>query len=123
MKYIKQITIIAIFSLLGEICNRALPLPVPASVYGMIFLLIALLLGIVKVSHIQETADFLLEIMPLFFVGPFVRLMDQYEVFKDSLVSLVIICVVSTLVAMLCTGLVSQLVIRLLGKGEGRRDD
>jgi len=123
MKYIKQITIIALFSLLGEICNRALPLPVPASVYGMIFLLIALLTGVVKLSHIQETADFLLEIMPLFFVGPFVRLMDQFDVFKDSLVSLVVICVISTLVAMLCTGIVAQLVIRIFGKKEGRKNE
>ena len=45
-----------------------LPLPVPASVYGLVLMLAALMTGIIKVGQVEETADFLIEIMPVMFV-------------------------------------------------------
>lgn len=39
---------IAAFTFVGEVLNNLLPLPVPAGVYGMLLLLFALMIGIVK---------------------------------------------------------------------------
>lgn len=36
MKYVKQFAIIALMTFLGEFFNYLLPLPVPASIYGML---------------------------------------------------------------------------------------
>lgn len=107
-----------IFSLLGELLNLLLPFPVPASVYGMILLLIALLTGIVKLSQVEATAGFLLDIMPIFFVGPTVRLMEEYGVIASSLVPFLIVCIISTLVTLILTGYVAQIVIRHTQKGD-----
>ena len=68
MKYVKQFLIIIGISLAGEILKYILPLPIPASIYGMAILFIALLTGIIKLKDVRETGKFLIEIMPLMFI-------------------------------------------------------
>lgn len=112
MKYIKQFAVIALITFLGECLNFLLPLPVPASIYGMILLFLSLQTGILKLEQIEETADLLLNVMPIFFISPTVSLMSGMTVLKGSLVGVLVICLVSTIVVMAVTGLVSQAVIR-----------
>ena len=52
MKYIKQLSIILLISFLGELIHYLLPLPIPASIYGLILLFVALLTGIVPLSAV-----------------------------------------------------------------------
>lgn len=112
MKYIKQFAIIALMTFLGECLNLLLPLPVPASIYGMVLLFVCLQTGILKLSQIEETADLLMDVMPIFFISPTVSLMSSIGVIKDSLIGVFVICLVSTVGVMAVTGLVSQAVIR-----------
>ena len=65
MKYIKQFAIIVLMTFLGECLNLLLPLPVPASIYGMVLLFVCLQTGIIKLAQIEETADLLLGVMPI----------------------------------------------------------
>ena len=48
MKYVKEFGIILIVSLVGELLNYFLPLPVPASIYGLALMFLCLMLGIIK---------------------------------------------------------------------------
>ena len=109
MKYAYQVMIIGGISLAGELLNYLLPLPVPASVYGMLLLLICLCTKVIKLDQIQETADFMLVAMPLVFVGPGVALMESFGLMKDSLLG---ISVLSTMVVMVLTGLIAQILVR-----------
>ena len=68
MKYIRQFLIILLISFLGELLKYIIPLSVPASIYGMVLMFLALELKILKVSDVKETSTFLIEIMPLMFV-------------------------------------------------------
>lgn len=120
MKYVKQFTIIALMTFLGECLNRLLPLPVPASIYGMVLLFLSLQTGIIKLGQIEEAADLLLGVMPIFFISPTVSLMSSIGVIKDSLVGVFVICLVSTFVVMAVTGLVSQTIIRKDKKEAGK---
>lgn len=112
MKYVKQFAIIALMTFLGECLNLLLSLPVPASIYGMILLFLSLQTGILKLYQIEETADLLLAVMPIFFISPTVSLMSSIGVIKDSLVGVLVICLLSTIIVMAVTGLVSQAIIR-----------
>lgn len=112
MKYVKQLAVIVLMTFLGECLNMLLPLPVPASIYGMILLFLSLQTGILKLSQIEETADLLLGVMPIFFISPTVSLMSSIGVIKDSLLGVFVICIVSTVAVMAVTGLVSQAIIR-----------
>ena len=67
MKYVRQLLIILFVSFLGELLKSIIPLSIPASIYGMVLLFLALELKILKVSDIKETSNFLIEIMPLMF--------------------------------------------------------
>lgn len=112
MKYVKQFAIIALMTFLGECLNFLLPLPVPASIYGMILLFLSLQTGILKLSQVEEAADLLLGVMPIFFISPTVSLMSSIGVIKDSLLGVFVTCIISTAVVMVVTGLVSQAIIR-----------
>lgn len=118
MKYAYQVMVIGGISFVGEILNRLLPVPVPASVYGMLLLLICLCAGIIKLEQIQESADFLLAIMPLVFVAPGVALMESFGLMKDSIVGIFVVSIVSTIAVMVICGWIVQLMVRRKGEGE-----
>ena len=68
MKYIKQILIILTISFVGELLKQLLPLPVPASIYGMVILFVLLLTKVIKLEAVKEVGDFMIEIMPVMFI-------------------------------------------------------
>lgn len=112
MEYIKQFALIAFLTFIGECLNLLIPLPVPASIYGMVLLFLCLQTGILKLSQIEETADLMLGVMPIFFISPTVSLMSSIGVIKDSLIGVIVACVVSTAAVMVVTGLAAQFIIR-----------
>ena len=112
MKHVQQFSIILLISVIGEVLKTFLPLPVPASVYGMVLLLICLCTKVIKLDQIQETADFMLAAMPLVFVGPGVALMESFGLMKDSLLGILAISVLSTMLVMVLTGMIAQVLVR-----------
>ena len=86
MKYIYQFAIILLVSALGELLKYFIPLPIPASIYGLVLMLIALMTGIIKLEKIEATADFLLEIMTIVFIPGGVGLITAWEPIKAMLV-------------------------------------
>lgn len=67
MKFIRQFLIILAVSFVGELLNYFIPLPIPASIYGLVLMLICLQRGIIPLEAVRETGKFLVEIMPLMF--------------------------------------------------------
>ena len=122
MKLVKQFLIILAFSFAGEILHALLPLPIPASIYGIALLFTALQLRVVKVSDIAETSAFLIEIMPIMFIPAAVGLLTSWDVVKDSLAAYVAVTVVSTFVVMYAAGVVTQIIIRRGKRREGEQD-
>lgn len=82
MKYIRQLGIILLVSFLGELLHYLLPLPVPASIYGIVLLFAALETRLLKADAIRETSAFLLEIMPMLFVPAGVGLLEKWDVLR-----------------------------------------
>lgn len=113
MKYIKQLLIILIVSCIGELLNFFIPLPIPGSIYGMILLFILLCCGVIKISQIKETGDFLIDIMPILFVPSAVGIISQLDQLKSIWIQIIIITIVTTFLVMGITGLVTQAVIRM----------
>ena len=60
MKYLKQFGIILGLSLLGELLNYLIPLPVPASIYGLVLMFLCLHFKVIKLGDVKETAVFLM---------------------------------------------------------------
>ena len=123
MKYIKQFALIALLTFIGECLNLLIPLPVPASIYGMVLLFLCLQTGIIKLSQIEDTADLMLGVMPIFFIAPSVGLINSFDSIKGQVIPLVVICFVSTVVVTSLTGLISQAIIRLQKKKKGGNEN
>ena len=79
MKILRQSAIIAAVCAVAELIKYLLPLPIPASVYGLILMLLALLTGLIKPEQISTVADFFISIMPVLFIAPTVALITQPE--------------------------------------------
>lgn len=120
MKYLKQLLIILAISFVGEALKYFLPLPIPASIYGMVLLFILLLTGVVKLDDVQDVGKFLIEIMPVMFIPAGVGLMASWGVLKPMLVPVVVIIVVSLVLVMGISGWITQRVIRHNQKKEGK---
>ena len=121
MKYVKQFGIILLISFAGEALNYLLPLPVPASIYGLVLMFLCLQLRVFRLEDVRDTALFLIEIMPLMFIPAAVGLMASWSVIKENLLAYLVIAVVTTVVVMAVSGLVTQGVLKRSGKGEGRK--
>ena len=120
MKYIIQFEIILAISLIGELLNRLIPLPIPASIYGMVILFTALCTGAIKLSAVRETGKFLIYIMPMMFIPATVGLLESWSVMQEFLTAIIVISLVSTLLVMAFTGHITQFIIKLKEK-EGKR--
>lgn len=118
MKYVKQFLIIITISFIGELCNKAIPLPIPASIYGLVILFVTLMTGVIKVEQVKETGKFLIEIMPLMFIPAAVGLLDSWNVLKPIWLPVVAITLITTVLVMAVTGRVTQFVIRQNKKGK-----
>lgn len=112
MKYLKQFCIILFVSFLGEMLHILIPLPIPASVYGLVLMLLALCTGILKLTQVRETADFLIEIMPVMFIPAAVGLVDSWPVLQSVWLPVVVITILTTIIVMAVTGRVTQHMIR-----------
>ena len=117
MKYIRQFLIILLISFLGELLKYIIPLSVPASIYGMVLMFLALELKILKVSDVKETSTFLIEIMPLMFIPAAVGLLETWDVIAPAWLEYVAVTVLSTWIVMIISGKVTQSVIRHRKKG------
>ena len=115
MKYLKQFLIIILVSCIGELLNYYVPLPIPASIYGLILMLLLLILKIVPLDGVKDAAEFLINIMPVMFIPAGVGLIVYWEQLKPMLLPTCIIVVVSTILVIITTGKTSDLI---LGKKE-----
>ena len=112
MKYLKQFLIILAISLIGEILKYIVPLPIPASIYGMVIMFICLQTKFLKLDDVKSVGKFLIEIMPVMFIPAGVGLMSSWGTLKPVLVPVSVITVVVIITVMLASGWVSQLIIR-----------
>ena len=118
MKYLRQLLIILGITFVGEVLNYALPLPIPASIYGLALMLILLCTGVLKVSSVKETSQFLLDVMPLMFIPASAGVVREWGIIKPILIPTVIMMTVVTVIVMAVTGLVTQLLINIRRKGK-----
>ena len=117
MKYLMQFGIIIGLSLVGEVLNSVIPLPVPASVWGMVLLFVLLCLKVIKLDQVQDAADFLLSIMTVMFVPVGASLITSFADINDEILGIFAIIIVSTVVCFLVTGTVAQ---RIIDKSENK---
>ena len=113
MKYIRQFVIILFISFIGEALKYVLPLPIPASIYGLVLMFVLLETKVLKVEAVQEAGKFLIEIMPPMFIPAAVGLIVTWSDLKVILVPVLVITCITTVFVMVVTGRTAQAVMHL----------
>lgn len=108
MQFLKQFMIICLIALIGEALSFLIPLPIPASIYGIMILFFLLASGLLKVESVKSVSTFLIAIMPVMFIPATVGLMDSFSLLAGSLAAYITILIVSTFVVMIVSGRVTQ---------------
>lgn len=123
MKYMIQIGVISTIAFIAEILHFVIPFPIPASVYGMAILFFCLCFGLIKIEMVEDVADWILSIMPIFFIAPTVGLIEAFGDIKGQVIPLVLICFISTVIVTAVTGLIAQGIIRLRKVRKGGKEN
>ena len=111
MRYLFQFGRILAFCFAGEVLHAVLPLPVPASVYGLLLLHLALCFGIVRLEQVRETGLFLTGIFPLLFVPAAAGVMELWAELGALLLPAVIAIVPVTVLVFAAAGRTTQALI------------
>lgn len=110
MKILKEFTIIVGILFLSHIIHKVTNMPIPATVLGMILLLIFLLTGLVKLEQIETVSDFFLDNLTFLFVPGGVGLILSLDLLKDQWLPTLFILLFTTGLVMVVTGLTVQLI-------------
>ena len=112
MRFIKQLLIILGVTFAGEALHFLLPLPVPARIYGLVLMLLCLCFKVFPLRAVEETGDFLIDLMPALFVPATVGVMAAWDVLQPVLLQVALITFLSLIVVMAVSGRVTQWALR-----------
>ncbi|WP_455074108.1 CidA/LrgA family protein [Prevotella fusca] len=97
---------------LGEFVVWATGIKLPSSIIGMLLLTLFLKLGWVKLKWVERLSELLIANLGFFFVPPGVALILYLDDIKENWFPIVTATVVSTLLVLVVTGHMHQLVIK-----------
>lgn len=115
MKFVRQIFWVILFSCIGELCRFLIPYPIPASIYGMVLMFIALATKILSLEEVRDVGGFLVSFLPILFIAPTVNIMACWDAIKDQIFAIILIVIVPTVLTFGVSGLVTQWFIRRKG--------
>ncbi len=104
-----QLGIILLFWLMGELITYLLKSSIPGSIVGMVLLTLALEFKLIKLSKVEDVADFLIHNMAFFFIPPGVGLMVNLELIANNWIAITIATFLSTILVLWSTAMVAQM--------------
>ncbi len=114
MKLFKQLTIVFLICMAGEVVAAMLPFPFPAAVVALLIMLGLFISGVLKPESVQELAEYLLANMAFLFVPSGVAILDEYASIQGNVLQLLIVMVVSLVITFAVTAYTVTGVIHLM---------
>ena len=112
MSVVSQLFVVFLVYLAAEGIAALLPFTFPASVLGMVLLLLLLLTKVLKPAQLKESSDFLLGNMAFLFVPTVVGIMEHLPVLWENILAFIVIIVVTTVLTFAATAYTVTAVIR-----------
>ena len=98
---------------LGELIVFLTGFKLPSSIIGMLLLTSLLKLGWIKLEWVKGLSDFLVANLGFFFIPPGVALMLYFDIIKAEFWPIMVATLVSTILVLVVTGLVHQLIRKI----------
>ena len=114
---IQHLTVILAFQLLGEVLARALSLPVPGPVLGMLFFLVLLVAQPTYAESVKSTAQGLLAHLSLLFVPAGVGVVGHIQTLGSDVGVILFAIVFSTVAAIIVSVYAFTFTAKVLGQG------
>jgi len=113
LKYLTQFSIILAISFVAEILAALIPVKIPASIYGLVIMLLALIFKLIKVAQIRETVSFFMQIMPVIFIPAGAAIIIAGDKLRESFFAIVAITAISTVAVIAASGSVTQIFYKI----------
>lgn len=107
-----QSVVIAVIILISKVIELLVPFTMPSSVIGLVLLFVALCLKIVKLEQVEKVGDALVDNIGLFFVPAGISVINSFELLKANFVLDILLIFISTVLLLLGTGWVTQLLLK-----------
>lgn len=105
---ILQVCFLYIFFFLGTALKQMIPLPIPASMFGLFLLFLALCCKVIKLEWVEQGAKWLLAELLLFFVPSAVGIVNYQQIISIQGVEIVLLIAFSTMIVMGMTALTAE---------------
>ena len=106
-----QVLFLHAFLFLGAALKEVIPLPIPASMFGLFLLFLALFLKIIKLEWVEKGANWLLAELLLFFIPSAVGIVNYDEILSIQGAEIVVLIGISTVIVMGMTALIAEKII------------
>lgn len=116
MKIFREAIIILGIYLIGELISKGFSLPLPGNIIGMIILLVLLCTKVIKVEKVESISTFFLDHLSFFFIPAGVGLISSFSSIKDSLIYILLLCLITTAIVVISTGTIVQYIIKVKEK-------
>lgn len=107
-----QSVVIGAIILISKVIELLVPFTMPSSVIGLVLLFVALCLKIVKLEQVEKVGDALVDNIGLFFVPAGISVINSFELLKANFVLDILLIFISTVLLLLGTGWVTQLLLK-----------
>lgn len=106
MKIIKQIFVILLFYIIGEILayliGAVLPgVYVPGTIIGLVLLILVIISGKITLDHVDEVGTFLTNNMAFFFIPAAVSVIEYLDLLESNIFKILVIIVLTTIISFL----------------------
>ena len=122
MSVLAQICVIFAVCLASEGIAAVLPFSFPASVIGMLLLLVLLGLKALQPRQLEQTSSLLMDNMAMFFIPACVGIIRYADVLLANFWVIVLISILTTPLVFFVTGHVVQLTMKLMRRKGGKTD-
>lgn len=106
--FLTQAGIFAVIMLISSYLSKLSPIPMPASVIGLILLFVSLCLGIVKLEQVESLSQKLISILSFLFVPSGISLINSLGIMATSGLQIVFLVIFWTIIAMVFIGYIGE---------------
>ena len=118
MKILKELSLILGILFFADLIQKFGNLPIPATVLGMIILLLCLMTGLVKLDHIENVSNFFMDHLTFLFVPSCVGVMVSWGLIRDKWGQILVLVFITTVVSLVVIGLSLEFIRNKFGRGD-----
>ncbi|WOQ71172.1 antiholin-like murein hydrolase modulator LrgA [Bacillus stratosphericus] len=119
--FLSQAFIFATVMFVSNLISMYLPIPMPASVIGLVLLFILLTTKIVRLEQVEQLGSSLTGLISFLFVPSGISVIQSLGVMQEVGVQVVGVIIIATIMLLAATGLFSQLLMQLSERPQQRQ--